>query len=78
MSKLKLFASLLLLLPSMALATVTHVTLWEPLPGKSAQMMATAAKAVKINKKQKAYIAQHTVLNKTIIFFKMLYFLENT
>ena len=51
MSKLKLFASLLLLLPSMALATVTHVTLWEPLPGKSAQMMATAAKAVKINKK---------------------------
>ena len=51
MSKLKLFASLLLMLPSMASATVTHVTLWEPLPGMSAQMMATAAKAVKLNKK---------------------------
>jgi len=51
MSKLKLLAGLLLLLPSMAMATVTHVTLWEPLPGQSAQMMATAAKAVELNKK---------------------------
>ena len=51
MSKLKLLAGLLLLLPSMAMASVTHVTLWEPLPGKSAQMMATAAKAVELNKK---------------------------
>ena len=51
MLKLKLLAGLVLLLPSMAMATVTHVTLWEPLPGKSAQMMATAAKAVELNKK---------------------------
>ena len=51
MSKLKLFASLLLMLPSIALATVTHVTIWEPLPGMSAQMMATAAMAVKLNTK---------------------------
>ena len=51
MLKLKLLAGLVLLLPSMAMATVTHVTLWEPLPGKSAQMMTTAAKAVELNKK---------------------------
>ena len=51
MLKLKLLAGLLLLLPSMAMATVTHVTLWEPLPGQSVQMMATAAKAVELNKK---------------------------
>ena len=51
MSKIKLLAGLLILLPSMAVATVTHVTLWEALPGKSAEMMATAAKAVELNKK---------------------------
>ena len=43
MSKIKLLAGLLILLPSMAVATVTHVTLWEALPGKSTEMMATAA-----------------------------------
>ena len=51
MSKIKLLTGLLMLLPSMAVATVTHVTLWEALPGKSAQMMATAAKAVELNQK---------------------------
>ena len=51
MSKIKLSAGLLMLLPSMAVATVTHVALWEALPGKSAEMMATAAKAVELNKK---------------------------
>ena len=47
----KILVTLLLILPMLAAAQVTQVTLWEPLPGKSNEMMATAAKGVEISKK---------------------------
>jgi hypothetical protein len=47
----KLLTILTLLLPALATAGVTHVTLWDPLPGKSSTMMATAAKGAAISKK---------------------------
>ena len=40
-----------LMLPLAAIAQVTHVTLWEPLPGKSADMVAIANKAVQLHQK---------------------------
>ena len=49
MSTLRIFATLCLMLPAFAIAQVTHVTLWDPLPGKSAEMLTTAAKGVALN-----------------------------
>ena len=42
---------LTLMLPFAAIAQVTHVTLWEPLPGKSADMLAIANQAVQLHQK---------------------------
>ena len=39
------------MLPFLVLAQVTQVTLWEPLPGKSSEMIATAAKGVTLSEK---------------------------
>ncbi len=47
----KILLALLLTLPILVKAQVTQVTLWEPLPGKSDQMMETAARGVEISKK---------------------------
>ena len=47
----KILITLALTLPTLALAQVTQVTLWEPLPGKTSEMMATAAKGVALSKK---------------------------
>jgi len=47
----KILITLVLILPTLAVAQVTQVTLWEPLPGKSNEMMATAAQGVAISKK---------------------------
>ena len=65
MSKIKLLAGLLILLPSMAVATVTHVTLWEALPGKSTEMMATAA--IKLLSNPKQYAEQAVATRKRAI-----------
>ena len=47
----KILLTIILLLPALTVAQVTQVTLWEPLPGKSDEMMATAAQGVAISKK---------------------------
>ena len=47
----KILITLALTLPTLALAQVTQVTLWEPLPGKTSEMMATAAKGLALSKK---------------------------
>jgi hypothetical protein len=47
----KILFTMTLMFPSLVLAQVTQVTLWEPLPGKSSEMIATAAKGVALSKK---------------------------
>lgn len=51
MSYLRNISFFCLLLPALAAAQVTHVTLWEPLPGKVDEMMQTAAQGVALNTK---------------------------
>lgn len=50
MSKLIKLITITLLFSNAAIADVTHVTLWEPMPGKSAQMLATASEAAEVHK----------------------------